>query len=166
MQKAAKSIYITASMNVALEAARELHRVQNGKRITLQQASTTNQSEHEAVLVTMFNRAIQWEKETPNEYWTHPRWLDAYRRGRHDGLQKFMLKRFPYLFEDEGGNEMFEGMWNFCVKTCNGRVANQGVVQDDLEAMMRKMSLGTENIEGLMAGIDWGSLGSHVGISH
>lgn len=157
-----KSIYVTASLDVALEAARELHRVQNNGQVTLRKPSTTNQSDHEAVFLTMFNRAIQWEKEIPSDYWGNPIWLDAYRRGRHDGLQAFMMKRFPYLFGAESGNEIFEGMWNFCVKACNGSVTSQEDVQNDLEAMMRKMSLGTENIEGLMAGIDWGSLGSRV----
>ncbi|KAE9985347.1 hypothetical protein EG328_007600 [Venturia inaequalis] len=162
MQRTPKSIYITSSLDVALDAAQELHRVQESKKVTLRQPSNTNQSDHEAVFLTMFNRAIQWEKDIPNEYRSNPIWLDSYRRGRHDGLRAFMLRRFPYLFEKEGGDEIFEGMWKFCIKACKGSVANQEDVKSDLEAMMRKMSLGTENMEGLMAGIDWGSLGSHV----
>lgn len=155
-------IYIASSMDVALEAAQELHRVQKSHRVTLQQPTVTNQNDHEAVFLTMFNRAIQWEKEIPYEFRDNPIWLDAYRRGRHDGLQTFMLKRFPYLFEKESGNRIFEGMWSFCTKACNGSIVSQESVQNDLEAMMRGMSLGTENVEGLMAGIDWESLGSRA----
>lgn len=146
-------------MDVALEAAQELHRVQSSNQVTLRNPSTTNQKDHEAVFLTIFNRAIQWEKAIPYDYRTNSTWLDAYRQGRRDGLHAFMIKRFPYLFENTSGDEVFDGMWVFCVSACNGgSMANQEVVQNDLEAMMKKISLGTENIQGLMTGIDWDAL--------
>ncbi|QDS69834.1 hypothetical protein FKW77_000129 [Venturia effusa] len=143
-------------MDVALQAAQELHRVQERNRATLRRSLDCNQGDHEAVFLTMFNRAIQWEKGVPDDYRDNAAWLDAYRRGRHDGLQAFMLKRFPDLFNDTMGTDVFEGMWSFCANACNGgKPVDKEAVQSDLEAMMEKMSLGTENIESLMAGIDW-----------
>lgn len=102
----------------------------------------------------MFNRAIQWEKAIPSDFRTNSTWLGAYHQGRRDGLHAFMMKRFPYLFENTSGNEVFDGMWNFSVNACSGDMPNQEAVQNDLEAVMKEISLGTEDTQGLMAGID------------
>lgn len=152
-----KTIYLASTLNVALEAAEELHHVQQAKQMSLRHLSTTNQDDHEAAFLTIFNRAIKWERDIPAQYRAVQHWLDAYRRGRRDGLHAFMVRRFPYLFDGVKGTELFDEMWIFCFKIWEqGDKASKESIQDELEAMMGEMNLEPQGMEGLMAGMNWG----------
>jgi hypothetical protein len=152
-----ETIYLVSEMNVALQAAQELHRIQQRRPIQFRQISSPNQIDHEAAFLTIFNCAIQWEPEISPKYRPDIECLDAYRRGRRDGLHGFMAKRFPNLFGGIEGEAKFSGMWEFCVMcAASGDKAKKETIQDGLEEMMGKMNLGLEGIEDMMGAMGLG----------
>jgi hypothetical protein len=149
-----ETAHLASTMDVALQTANELYRVQQRTQTQLRQLSTANQLDHETAFLTIFNRAVLVDKQIPHKYRHNPECANAYKRGHREGLRKYILKRFPYVF-GVTGDVMFDRMWDFAVNARKSKISKE-TAENELEAMMSHMNLGTENIKVMVKQMDLG----------